>query len=289
MLDRLAFVLGEAFIALRRNGTMTLAAVGTSAVALFLLGGITYAYLGLHQYAESLTGKFEMMVFLSKDADEVAVRGVAKRIRELPDVKAAYWIPKEARWEKQRREDPVGTAEIANPHDHSFKVVLSDLSRGKDVADAIGAMPEVAPKGVLYMQEEMRLVEDLKGLLQWVGFSLGGLLLLTSGLLIYNAIRLAVLSRRIEIRIMQLVGASRLTIRFPFLVEGVVQGALGGLFAGLLLLSCHLVLMWRLEDFKAIAGLPPFPIVPVTVILCVAGALYGFFCSTFAVRFAAPR
>ena len=290
MLDRLAFVLGEAFIALKRNGTMTLAAVGTAAVALFLLGGISYAYLGLHQYAEGLTGKFEMEAYLKEGADEVTVKGVAQKIRALPGVKSAHWIPREKRWAKHRAEDPDSTQGIGNPYDHAFKVVLSDLSRGDAVAESIRSMPEVNPDAVFYMQKELRLVEDLKGLLRWAGLGLGGLLLLTSGLLIYNAIRLAVLSRRTEIRIMQLVGASRLTIRFPFLVEGFVQGTLGGALAGVLLYSCHWALKWKLQNYPAFAeGLGAFPFGIATAILCAAGALYGLFCSTFAVRFAAPR
>lgn len=290
MLDRLAFVIGEAIQAIRRNGTMTVAAITTAAVALFLMGGLAYGYMGLVRYGEGLTGKFEMEVFLKEGADKATVKAVAKKIRAVPGVQAAFWIPKEKRWEKQRQEKPgFYDEEIENPNPESFKVILADLSQGEAVAEAVRDMPEVDPAGVNYLGQEMKLIEDLKGLLRWVGYGLGGLLLLTSGLLIYNAIRLAVLSRRAEIRIMQLVGASRFTVRFPFIVEGVVQGALGGLLAAALMLSCHHALKWKLADYPLFSSLPPFPFLPTALVLTGAGALYGFFCSSYAVSRTAKR
>jgi cell division protein FtsX len=83
---------------------------------------------------------------------------------------------------------------------------------------------------------------------------------------------------------MQLVGASHFTIRIPFLIEGIVQGGLGGLAAGLLLLASNDALARFLVTGSMFASLPPYPFWPITGLLCAIGAGYGFICSNFAVH-----
>ena len=82
---------------------------------------------------------------------------------------------------------------------------------------------------------------------------------------------------------MSLVGASRASIRFPYLIEGVVHGTLGGILATVLLLACQSALQNRILTFQAFTQMPPFPFANVLQILCLAGALYGMFCSYLAV------
>jgi cell division transport system permease protein len=112
----------------------------------------------------------------------------------------------------------------------------------------------------------------------------GGVLFITAGVLIYNAIRLTVISRRLEIRIMQLVGASFLTIRIPFYIEGLIQGALGGVLATIVLFACQVVVEYRLPEFFANVKLPPFPWAMFLSVLPILGAAYGLLCSMMAVR-----
>jgi cell division transport system permease protein len=115
-----------------------------------------------------------------------------------------------------------------------------------------------------------------------LGPGLVALLLVATGILIYNAIRLAVVSRRLEIRIMQLVGASRFVVRFPFLIEGLLQGVTAGAVAGLLMLLAVRVVSSQL----ALQGIPfaPFPTTRAIDLMVTAGAGYGLVCSFVAVR-----
>jgi len=109
--------------------------------------------------------------------------------------------------------------------------------------------------------------------------------LVTAGVLIFNAIRLAIISRRIEIRIMRLVGASPVTVYFPFLIEGLLQGAVGGTFSAVLLLLAQEGFRRQLAAMTTNATLQPFPLALAVGLLAGAGAVYGLFCSALALRF----
>jgi cell division transport system permease protein len=281
MLDKIWFLLGEALVAMRRNYTMTFASISTSAVALFLLGGLAYVYIGLNNLSADATGKFEMRVYLQDGAKPETISQVAGSMRALSGVRAVAWIPKDKAWLKEKEKYPASITEgLANPLPDAFKVTLADLSKADSVVDGILKIPGVDTKrGVEYLKAEQQFVEQMRSLVQWLGSALGALLLLTSGVLIYNAIRLTVLSRRLEVRIMQLVGASRLTIRVPYLIEGVIHGTMGGIFATTLLLACQRALESRLHHLSALDTLPPFPFLAFLQILVAAGASYGFGCS----------
>ena len=110
-------------------------------------------------------------------------------------------------------------------------------------------------------------------------------MLVTSGILIYNAIRMTVLARRREIRIMQLVGATRFMVWAPMLMEGIVQGAIGGLLAALVLWFAHgVVQVTVVRSLYAFSKLGQFPVGQAIFFLGVAGAVYGLVCSMVAVR-----
>lgn len=285
MLDYIEFLFSEAWVALRRNTWMTFAAVTTAAVALFLLGGLAYSYYSISRFASTLPGKFTMDAFLQLDATKQQVSEAAAAIRALPGVSKVVWISREQFWEQERRKLPsLVTEGMENPMPHKFLIWMSDLSRAEQIAAEVRRVPSVDPTGVLYMAQEQELLGQLMRLLRLVGLGAGGLMLLTSGVLIYNAIRLTIVARRREIRIMRLVGAARATVNIPLVIEGSVQGLLGGVLAALLLWSSQAALTRLLQTVSALSSPSPFPVGAAVAGLALTGAVYGAVCSTLAVR-----
>lgn len=285
MLDRLEFLFSEAFVAPRRNSWMTFAAITTPAVALFLLGSLGIAYVGINRYAQSLPSRFSMEVFLKDGTTVQQVKETAPRLRAIPGVESAVWIPRDLFWEQERKKYPPAVTEgIENPLPHKFKVRLKDIGRAEEVAAAIRMVPTVDPQNVLFESDEQRLLTDILSLLRVFGLGAGGLLLVAGGVLIYNTIRLTVVARRREIRIMQLVGATRATVIVPLLIEGVLQGVLGGLVASALIVAAHRVLERLVESLTALGRIEPLPVGVVVGGSLAAGALYGLTCSLLAVR-----
>jgi cell division transport system permease protein len=287
MLDRIEFLIHEALIALRRNGWMTFAAISTVAVSLFLLGGLGFAYLKTSEFAESIPGRFEMRVHLRAGTTQQDIGETAAKIRAIEGVKEASWIPRDKAWERMKEEDPKNTSGIEeNPLPDAFKVVVSDLSKGDEIAETIKHMRTVSshPKAVVYLKEEQQFVQDMLEAIRNLGSVLATLLTITAWILIYNAIRLTVQSRRLEIRIMQLVGSSRLTVQIPFLIEGILQGLVGGATAAFLLQLAYFAFGQMVGTIKAGPQMAPFPLTLALVVLGSMGMLYGLVCSMIAVR-----
>ncbi len=280
MLDRLEFMLSEALTAMRRNGLMSFAAVTTVAISLFLLGGFGYTYYRVSQYAETIPGKFWMQVYLKDGVVQPRITETKNAIMAIPGVKAVNWIPRDLAWKRQQEKQKQAFAEIDNPLPDSFKVVLKELKNSNDVVAQVSALPNV--EEIKYLQKEQQFIDDAMKLLRLVGALLGGLLFLTAGILIYNAIRLTVASRRLEIRIMQLVGASQGTIHIPFLIEGILQGAIGGVFSALFLWATELAVRRATSAFPI--TIPSFPLVLIIAVLAILGSFYGLVCSLLAVK-----
>jgi cell division transport system permease protein len=265
---------------------MTFAAITTVAVALFLIGGLSYVYVQLKRGTGELTGVFEMRASVVDGASQAKISEIAKEIRAIPGVKSAFHIPRDKAWQKYLLEHPEHReyVELENPYPDTFKIVLTEVGQAESVAMKVRAITGIKDDEVKYLSDVAELFVDLQAIVSWLGFVIGGILFITSGVLIYNAIRLTVISRRLEIRIMQLVGASFLTVRIPFYIEGLVQGALGGFIATFVLYTCQLVVEFRLPQFFSEVKLPAFPWGAFLVLLPLLGAGYGLLCSMLAVR-----
>lgn len=284
MLDRLSFVIGEAITALRRNSFMTFSAITTAMVALYLLGGLGYAYVNVAKVTRSVGSKFEMYVYLKQGTDTKTIGDTANAIRKLPGVGEVSWIPRDKAWALTKQEQPGITAGIdENPLPDSFKISLSDLSKGDAIEEGVRTIPAIDPNHIERFAKEERLVNEILKLIGWLS-SAGVLLLLIAGILIFNTIRQAIFARRLEIRIMQLVGASRPMIAIPFLLEGLIHGAVGGSIAALFVWITNHAVDLRVQA-SLNTSLPHFPAAQVTGVLAAIGAVYGVICSGLALRF----
>lgn len=286
MLDRLEFLLSEAFIALRRNTWMTFAAVTTVAMALYLLGGLGYGFLKVNSFLGGLEKNFSVRVFLKDGVTEAQIKETDRKLRGLDGVKEVVFVSKERALKQFKVENPdIPVEGIGNPLPNMFQVSLINVKDAEKIADEARKISTVDPNdGVKYSSEYKSFLETLLRQVNVVGLALGIVMLATGGILIYNAIRLTILARRREIAIMQLVGATRRTVWGPLLIEGVVQGAVGGVFASLFLWATLLILANYVPQLTATQRFDVLPYTVVLMYLLPAGAVYGFVCSMLAVR-----
>lgn len=287
MLDRVEFLLNEAFVSLRRNQWMTFAAITTSAMALFIIGGFAFAYMNLARFAGAQESKFEMSVFARTDSTPEQVQRLGDRIGKLDGVKSVEYHSKLEVWQEFQKDNPGIAAglELDNPMPDTFTVTFTDLGKAAGIAKLVRKMPEVAPgDGVQYMGPVRDLLEKIMNAIRWLGLILGLVMTGTGGILIYNTIRLTMVARRREIRIMELVGATPETVAIPLIIEGVSQGVLGALLATAVLWVAHQLVASLLKVSFDTMHIEAFPLAGATIALCFIGALYGAVCSVLAIR-----
>lgn len=287
MFDRLEFVFGEAVNALKRNGLMTLSAINTAAIALFILGGLGYAYLNLSAKLESLPPQFEIKISLLPKADKDQVDAMTQSLRKVNGVAEVSLLPKEAEWQAWRKSQGIYTRDIKNPLPDQLVITLTDLKKAEHVRDAIRKQPFYDGRdGIRDASELRQLVTSMIEFVRWAGIIFGLIAFFTAGSLILNAVHLTVLARKQEIKIMRLVGASHGTIRWPFLFEGAFQGMLGGVLGGLLLWGLAAYLTAR--SIKLLGPLlssdMQFPALPMIVVLAGVGSIMGMVAAGLSVR-----
>jgi cell division transport system permease protein len=228
------FLIGEAFINLRRHGLMTVAAITTIAVTLSLLGTFTLTFYQMRVATNRAAGEFEMHVFCREQVKKDELPGIEQRLRELPSVASVRYLSKEEAFAEDTKNLPIDTQGIPNLFNETFIVKMSDPKRAAEIARTVRgwhgevqevSLPDAEIGGVLKIVDFLRML----------GIVGGALLLFGALLVVSNTIRISVFTRRREIRIMQIVGATPWFIRLPLLFEGLIHGILGGLVAWLAL------------------------------------------------------
>lgn len=248
-LNSLLFLIQEGFQNIRRNGLMSLAALGTVSVALTVLGGSMWMANRVHEMAAAQPQKFnEVDAFLGADVDRPTALAVKARLQALPAVHHVTLVTKEQAWAQFQSEV---TDAVENPLPDKFEIEAADVN-------AVGALsrslknakdfPEI--KNVNDANETLRAYIEFARVVRLVGSAVCIGLFVATLFIVQNTIRLTVFARRREIRIMQLVGATSGFIRFPLLLEGVFHGVIGALIAsGLVLLTADrltkLVQSWK--------------------------------------------
>ncbi|MDP9434184.1 MAG: permease-like cell division protein FtsX [Actinomycetota bacterium] len=241
---RASFVLSEIGIGLRRNLTMTVAVVVTVAISLSLFGAGLLIRSQVDTMKDYWYDRVEVSVFLCGErstAPTCAGRAVTEQERAqiladleaMPEVAQVFYESKEEAFERFREQFEDSPDLVANVSPdalpESFRVKLDDATRFEVVAQEFRDRP-----GVEDVQDQKQLLDRffrvLNGL-QAAALFIAGVQLIAATLLIGNTIRVAAYSRRREIGIMRLVGASKFYIQLPFLLEGALAGLVGGFLA----------------------------------------------------------
>jgi cell division transport system permease protein len=278
-MGRLWFFTQEAFRALRRNAAPSVAAIVTIVVTVLLLGVLVPVFQTTQGKSQEVRDQLELKVFLFDDATRAEMNALSGRIEGIAHVNSVEFVSKSEalRILEGRLKDPSILKELnTNPLPPSFNV------RPDDAANLEAIRQELTPVGpsgkprpispiiseVKDSREEAEKIEDVTSALKIVLTVLTGLLLVASLMLVGNTIRLSIYARRREVEVMRLVGATRWFIRWPFMIEGVVVGFLGGLAAILILWLGKVTIVDPLSDsFALVAAQNTISFLPLVLIL----------------------
>jgi cell division transport system permease protein len=231
---RVNFVLSEVATGLRRNLTMTVAMILTTAISLGLMGtGLLIAGM-ISDMKEIYYDKVQVSIFLADDVTDEQRTAIETQLKDSPEVKSYIYESKAEAYERfkqqfsQQPELVENTPEDALPE--SFRVELKNPERYPVIAEQF---PD-GQNGVDQVRDEGDFLDRLFSLLNGARnatIAVAVVQALAALLLISNTIQLAAFNRRNETNIMRLVGASRWYTQLPFILEAALAGLVGGLLA----------------------------------------------------------
>lgn len=235
MIARIGYAFREMWASFRRNLTLTAAAVLTSAIALLLVGTTFLIQRAFENLLVQWSGNVEMIVFVRSDATAEQISLIDQTIRASPtiiDLSKLRYLDKAASYEEAKRifaADPV-TLSLLTPESipSQFKVVplTDDTTLVRSLSEQYRSLPGV--EQVALAEDEFEVISTLSRFIRIVTLVMSLVLLVVAVGLIWNTIRTAMFARRREIEVMKLVGATNWFIRVPFMLEGLLQGFIGG-------------------------------------------------------------
>ena len=284
---RWSFFLREALRGLRRSSAPALAALLTVLLTAVVLGVFIPIVQATTGTANEVRNRVVVDVYVKDSATQLEQADLRTALEETANVQSVEFISKGEALARAKDKNPKAFREGAellgsNPLPASFRVHPED----PDKLDAIvtrlnaGAEPQLAAiDEVRDREEDTDKILSATGLVKALTAGLAVLLVLASIALIANTIRLSIFARRREVEVMKLVGATNWFIRWPFVIEGMIVGFLGGLLAVLLLAVVKATFLDPLADRFALLAAPDTIDFPLLVVLlmfaCIAVSALG--------------
>jgi len=291
----------EAFASFKKNWIMTIAAITTVALTLFIVGVFFLVAIfgnAALKKIESMVGVVE--IFIKDTATPQDIESFQVKVNKWSEVGDLQYVSKEEAW-KRLKEDLKDSPEMleavsGNPLPASLRIKLKDphdvndivkrLEKDKDITKIV----DDADQDIKYGKGVTTRLFTVTYVLRIGGIAIIFILCFASLVLIVNTIRLAIFARRKEVAIMKLVGASNWFIRWPFLLEGIYEGLLGSLIVALILFLVKTPLIEWLVGFLRWFSLFQSPrnlqyqYSMLLVLIILSGALIGAAGSTIALR-----
>jgi cell division transport system permease protein len=257
MLSRISYALRETAAGFRRNVTLTAAAIITSAVSLLLVGTTFLIQRAFDNLLTRWKGDVELIVYVRSDATPEQVQLIEGALKSQPSIidvdRLRYLNQAESYAEAERlfAGDP-GTLRLLTPENipSQFKVVpiAEDSALVRELGEQFRQLAGV--KEVAYAQDVFDVVSRVSQFIRVATTAMSIILLVVAVGLIWNTIRTAMFARRREIEVMKLVGATNWFIRIPFMLEGLVQGLVGGVLSCLGLWGLNTAWTNAVTDFN---------------------------------------
>ena len=274
------FLVGEAFRDLRRAGRVAVSAIVLITLSLGAVGAFLLLSGNLGNAVATWRHRLRVIVYLKTEPSAAAAAGLVRRVHDMPGVGAVRYVSRAEALDTLKQvlgKEATNATEglSANPLPASIEITPSHDGATPDGArrliERLSALPETddVAGGVEWVDKLARL----QRLVTLVGLTFGGVLAVAAILTVTTATTLVLHARRHETEIMRLVGAPEFTVRLPLLLQGMIQGMLGAIFAlGTLGVAHHFVAP-KLAPLMTVAlGLTQLDFLPPVQMVAIAAA-----------------
>lgn len=282
----------DAFKSVFRNFSLSLASISCITITLLIVAASILITFNVQNFTEKMEQDLTIIAFLNNDVTEEQIKNVQDQIEQIDNVETLSYQSKAAVKEEMRRESEIFNevmstwSEEDNPLKDTFQIKVKDVEQIKNTANKIKELEQVSVVryGEGWVDKLIVAFEAAKK----VSYGIVIALVIVTIFLIINTIKLTIFSRKREISIMRLVGASNFTIKTPFLVEGMILGLLGSIVPILVVCFGYVAFYSHFDGHlysQMIELIQPEPFIYyVSGIVAIIGMLVGMVGSASAVR-----
>lgn len=252
----------------------------TIAIAILIVSAFVLFLKNANHVMNAWQKGIRVMAYLQPDTPEPMVSDIKIKIKSMYGVQTVRFISKHEALnlikKQMNRQASLFENLKENPLPDAFEIRMITSSQNQDKVEALAAQLESLPQieEVEYGQKWIGKFTGFFNLFKFVGYAMGGLFFIAAALIVANTNRLVLYSRRDEIEIMRIIGATNRFIKVPFYIEGLIQGALGGFFGLVALFIAFLFISSNVEQSLASGFF--------TIQFLSAGTFFGIIlCSTF--------
>lgn len=292
-LSSFRYLVGQGFDNVWKNRVMAFASFCVLLVSLLLVGISVLFYININAIIGGIEDKNEAIVYLYESTDE-EIAAIGEKLSAMSNVTSVTLYTREEAFSDLKSNmsnysevfDSLGED---NPLPDAYHIHVSDISQMQETVAAVEKI-----EGIEYVSSPDTFVElltEMRRVISIVAVAIIAAMLIVSMVIISNTTRASVFARRREISIMQSVGATKAFIRFPFFVEGMINGFLAGVVAMLLTWFSYDSLVSLLGRFQTLSAMGlgsiiPYDRIAVWVMLAyvVTGSFIGAFGSVISTR-----
>lgn len=230
--SRIGYLTKEGFRNIRVNHLMSIASIAVLMSCLIMMGAAFMVIVNVNNVMSEIESQNVVMVYLKEEVRGEAITEMREKITLMQNVKKCEFVDKETAFKQQLEEldtDATYFEGVENPLPDLFKVSVSDMTKFDKTVAELKTLD-----GVDSVRDNREIAQTLVKIRQtifYVSIGVIAVLLLISLFIIANTVRITMYSRRLEINIMKSVGATNWFIRWPFMVEGMVLGAISGILS----------------------------------------------------------
>jgi cell division transport system permease protein len=227
------FFIGKALKDISENRLLNTVATITIALSVLIVSAFGLFYINANELITSWKSGIRIMAYLAPSVDDQTVSDTEKMLKTMAGVRYVAFIDKESALEVFRQQLKGQSSLLddlkENPLPNAFEIHLSPDTRAEEDVEALAKQIETLSSvtDVEYGQQWMDSMMSILNLFRLAGYTLGALFFVAAVFIVANTIRLILYSRREEVEIMRLVGATDGFIQIPFFIEGLLQGLAG--------------------------------------------------------------
>jgi len=285
--ENMRFYFREALLSFRRSALMTMATILSITTILIIIGGFLLISINSSLFLKNLESQLEIVVYLEDKISEVELNNIKGNLALIDGIKDVKFVSKEEAYQRLSKDlgeqkDVLNAIEV-NPLPASFEIQIKDPKMIEQIANQIVKFEKV--EEVEYGRETAERLLNFTHLFRRAGILVLALLIFASILIISNIIKITVYARRNEIEIMSLAGATSWFIKWPFIIEGFLQGFISSVLSIIILYNFYFFAINKVHQ-----TIPFLPLVvdiidllPIGMAIVLLGSLVGILGSMFSV------